>query len=652
MKCDRCKTPRPATSYCRDCGQFICDICSTVHKDWDAFAKHEVVALGQLESKVKQLDALKKVTLYCSLHEGKELEIYCETCGELICHNCTVSKHCRPEHKYELVADTFERHKSDITAFLDPVDEQVDMLTKALEQLGVQLQEINNQGAAIEDSICKQMEEFHKLIEMRKAEMIGTLHQMIKMKMKNIAAQKHELETALTKRSSCQSFVKDSLRRGSQGEVMKMKNTVTKQIREMTNNFKPVMLTPCEVANIKFFPFPELSQASQRLQFGKVVLQQICPEKCYATGKGLEITIPGERATAVLHVVDHYEKAFSTPMDTVSCKLVSEISGEDIECSVKKTEVNQYEIGYKTTKRGRYQLHIKVEGEHIKGSPFNVTVVRKFDTPIKTIGEVKGPWGVAFNKRNEIMVAESNGHCVSVFSATGKKLRSFGSKGSGHAEFNQLQGVAVDDSGNILVVDRYNHRIQKFTSDGKFIAAVGRKGNKPLEFNQPVGIAIHPLNRKVYVSDNCNHRIQVLNSDLTFSSRFGSFGNDSGQIKFPWDVAFDIDGNVYLADNENHCIQVFTAEGEFLRKFGRRGESNGELNWPSSISIDCDNQVYVTEYGNNRVSVFTNKGKFLTSFGKKGSGPGQFTSPCGVAMDRNGVIYVSDTYNNQLLLLS
>ena len=646
MKCDRCKTPRPATSYCRDCGQFICDICSTVHKDWDAFAKHEVVALGQLESKVKQLDALKKVTLYCSLHQGKELEIYCETCGELICHNCTVSKHCRPQHKYDLVADTFERHKSDITASLDPVDKQMDMLIKALEQLAVQSQEINDQAAAIEDRICKQMEQFHKLIEERKAEMIGTLHQMIKIKMKNIAAQKDELETALTKRSSCQSFVRDSLRRGSQGEVMKMKNTVTKQIKEMTTNFKPDMLTPCEAANLKFLPSPKLTQASQLLQFGKVVL--MCPEKCYVTGKGLEIAKAGERATAVLHVVDHYETAYSTPMETVSCELGSEVTGEKIVCSVKKTEANQYEISYQPTKRGRYQLHIKVEGEHIKGSPFPVTVklpVQKLGTPIKTIGGVKSPWGVAVNKRGEVIVAEADGHCVSIFSPTREKLRSFGSEGSGHGRFNSPRSVAVDDGEHILVADINNNRIQKFTSDGKFITAVGRKGNKPLEFDRPLGITIHPLNKKVYVADiNC---IQILNSDLTFSS---SFGSDNGQFQFPLDVACDSTGNVYVADSQNHCIQVFTAEGDFLRKFGECGKGNGELNWPTGISIDSDNVVYVTESGNHRVSVFTSQGEFLTSFGTWRNGPGQFNGPRGITVDKNGVVYVSDSGNNRLQL--
>ena len=645
VKCDRCKTPRLATSYCRDCGQFICHICSTVHNDWDTFAKHEVVDLEQLESKVKELDALKKVTLYCSLHQGKELELYCETCGELICHNCTVSKHCRPEHKYDLVTDTFEKHKADITTSLQPVDQQLDAYSNAKEHVRLRSVELDDQEAAVEASIRQEAQHLHKIIEERTAELIGRLHQLTKTKKKNLAAQNDELETAETKLASCQSFVRDSLRTGSQGEVMKIKATVKKQVKEMTNNFKSDILTPCETANVKFISSPEIAQACR--QFGKLYLKESSPENCYAKGSGLERAEPGKRASAVLHVVDHNGKACSTPVETVTCELVSEISGEKRDCSVKKTEDSQYEISYQPTRRGRYQLHIKVGGENIKRSPFPVTVLRKFGIPIKTISGLNEPWGVAVNKRGEVIVAECGRHCVSIFSPTGEKLQLFGSQGSRHGQFNEPCGVAMDDDGNILVVDSNNHCIQKFTSEGKFITAVGKRGIQPLKFNCPYGITIHPLNKKVYVADNCNHRIQILNSDLTFSSSFGSQGSDNGQFQYPWDVTFDSTGNVYVADSGNDRIQVFTAEGELLRKFGKKGSGNGELNCPSSISIDSDNVVYVTEDDNHRVSVFTCEGKFLTSFGTGGSKPGQFIYPRGIAVDKNGVIVVSDS-NNRL----
>jgi tripartite motif-containing protein 2/3/tripartite motif-containing protein 71 len=431
-----------------------------------------------------------------------------------------------------------------------------------------------------------------------------------------------------------------------------MKKAVVKQIKEMTDNFKPYMLPPCEPANMKFTASPELTQACQ--QFGRVFLQEICPEKCYATGKGQEVAKPGERATAVLHVVDQKGKVCSTPVETLTCELVPESTGEKIDCSVKKTEASgQYEISYQATIRGRHQLHIKVEGEHIKGSPFPVTVklpVQKLSTPIKIITGLKGPWGVTINQRGEIIIAEYSGHCISIFSPTGEKLHSFGSQGSGHGQFSGPRGVAVDDDGNILVVEDSGCRIQKFTSTGRFIKAVGGRGHNFLEFNSPIGVIVHPLNKKIYVADRVNHRIVILNPNLTFSSSFGSEGRDNGQFKYPWDVACDSTGKVYVADSNNHCIQVFTAERRFLRKFGKYGSGNGELNFPSSISIDSEDVVYVTERYNHRVSVFTCEGKFLTSFGTPGSGPGQFSQPRGIAVDKNGVVYVSDHDNDRLQL--
>ena len=644
VKCDKCKTPKPATSYCRDCGEFICAMCTTAHREWDAFAKHEVVAMEQFESKMKQLDTLKKVTLYCSLHQGKELEIYCETCEELICHNCIVKKH--RDHHYDLVSDTFEKHEAEITTSLDRIEEKLGLTNEALEQLDVRSQDLDDRQAAIEENIQRERKLLIEAIEARTTELIGKANSYTEMKKKNLAAQRNELETVQTQLASCLLFVRDSLKRGSEGEVMKMKNGVMKQIKEITDNFKPDMLPPCENANVKFTSSLPI-QVSQLQRFGEVYLQKASPKKCYATGKGLEIAMSGKRATAVLNVVDDKKKAYPVPVESLTCELVSETTGEKKDCSVKKTGDSRYEISYQPASRGRHQLHIKVEGDHIKESPFSIIVVKKLGTPIKTISGVKGPCGVAVNQKGEVVVSDVSGHCVSIFSPAGEKLRLFGSYGSGCGHFNEPHGVAVDD-GNILVVDIHNYRIQKFTSDGMFITAVGKKGSKPLEFSNPLGIAIHPLNKKVYVADSDNHRIQILNPDLTFSSSFGSLGSDNGRLKYPWDVAFDSTGNVYVADNWNHRIQVFTAEGEYLREFGKKGSGNGELNYPSSIAIDSDNVVYVAEYNNHRVSVFTREGKFMRLFGSKGRGSGQFLYPYGVAVFKNEVVYVSDRGSNRL----
>ena len=383
-------------------------------------------------------------------------------------------------------------------------------------------------------------------------------------------------------------------------------------------------------------------------QFGKVCLQQVSPEKCRAAGKGLEVAKLGERATALLHVVDTHGKAYmyTDPVESLICELVLESTGEKIYCSVMKRGASGfYEIGYQATRRGRHQLHIKVEEKHIKGSPFPVVVklpLEKLGTPIKTITEIKQPRGLAISSRGNIIVAEYRGQCVSIFNPRGRKIKSFGSQGSGPGQFRGPEGVAVDDEDNILVADSGNRRIQKFTSDVEFLMASDNLG-----LNNPVGVAIHPRSKKLFVADKDDHCIKILNPDLTLSSSFGSKGCGDGEFDRPYDVAFDSTGKVYVADFWNNRIQVFTAEGRYLTQFKSKGSGKGELFGPISINIDSEDVLYVTEYGYDRISVFKCDGQFLRQFGSSGSALGQFDGPFGVVLDKDGNIYVSDSCNNR-----
>ena len=129
-----------------------------------------------------------------------------------------------------------------------------------------------------------------------------------------------------------------------------------------------------------------------------------------------------------------------------------------------KIKDNQYELSYCPTSQGKHQLHVKLDGKHIKASPFTVLVkmpLKKLGTPVMTITGLSQPWSVVVYKKEEIIIAESGAHRISVYGRAGEKLRSFGSMGSGQGQFHGPRGVAVDDDDNILVTDTKNNRIQK-----------------------------------------------------------------------------------------------------------------------------------------------------------------------------------------------
>ena len=641
-KCEKCKK-REVNGFCRDCGKFVCEVCIEIHQTWDEYSTHTVISLEQLKSDATEMVPPTKKTLYCSKHPGKELDLFCETDQELICQHCIVKTH--RDHQYDLVSEAFPKHRDIMASHLEPVRQQLSTVNKAVQDLGTEQDQIMDQRATIEADIEAKITQLHEALEVRKTELIGQLDQMTQQKLKTLSIQRDELELVQTRLNSCLQFMSDSLKTGSEGEILAMEKPVVQQVKEMCAEFDTNKLAPQEQADMALTASSELLPACQ--QFGQV-RSRVCPEKCYATGKGLEVATVGEQSTVTVHAIDALGSKCAKPLPLISCELVTS-SGERMKGEVKPSKSSEYQVDYRPTRRGRHQLHIKVCDQHIRGSPFTVVALRKLEAPTRTITGLVYPWGVAVDKRGQVIISEWDGNGISIYSS-GKMIRSFGQNGSVPGQFRCPYGVAVDRAGNVLVVDNGNHCIRKFTADGKFVATVGSKGDKPLQCSSPAGIGISP-SEKVYICDYDNHRVQILNPDLTFSTSFGSGGSGDGQFYCPIDVAFDSRGNVYVADSSNYRIQVFTEEGRFLRKFGKIGGGDGELGKPVGVAIDSDDVVYVAERDNHRISIVTSEGHFLRSFGTRGQGPGQFNEPCGIAVDKDGLVYVCDSINGRLQIL-
>ena len=586
---------------------------------------------------------------HCFEHPKEEIKLYCETCGELACYKCGLKDGKHHDHEYNELNVAFEKYKEEITSSLEPMEKQVDIAMKVLSQLDTRCGEISDQREDTEYSIHETCRRLREAVNVREAQLIDQLDQMTREKLKGLAVQRDQIETTLAQLCSCLHLMKKSLRQENGDDALMMKSNTMEQIKELTTPFQQNILTEADIV----FSTPADESAVCR-DFGEVLLSKYLPDplRCRVTGRGLGVAVAEEESRVVLEAINFVGGPCKVPIRLLECEVVSEIAGTRASCTVERRGQSQYNISYQPTIKGRHELHIKAEGQHIRGSPFTVAVkapIEKLGTSILTIPEMNGPWGCAINQKREVIVTERNSNCVAVFSPSGQKLRSFVTCGSGLGLSDRPCGLTLDGEGNILVVDFHIHRIHKFTAQGQFLVAVGTEGSGPLQFSYPTGIGFNTSNKRFYVVENGNHRIQILNSDLSTSVfSFGRSGNSKGCFNFPASIAFDSTGNVYVADSGNHRIQVFTAEGRFLMMFGRHGRGRGELNCPIGVAIDTSDMVHVSEYDNHRVSVFTSDGQFVTSFGTRGEGPGELEKPFGVAVDDCGVVYVCDSGNNRV----
>ena len=316
-------------------------------------------------------DPSKKVSPYCSVHADKELELYCETCGELICFHCSLRGQKHHSHEYDLISSCYEKYKKEITPSLEPVEKQLASVKKALALLDECCGEISDQRADVEDDIHLTTQWFHEIIDIRKTELINQLHQKTQEKLKGLAVQRDELETILAKLSSCLEFMRESLKTSSQGEVMKMKTTIIKQVKELTATFQPDVLKPNTEAGLKFEVSAHVIVMIQN--YG-----QICvpgspdPLQCHATGKGVEVAVIGEKSTAIVQANDFKGKPCEKQV-SLQCELISELTDAVVRGNIRRRGKSWYEINYQPTIKGRHQLHIKIKDQHIRRSPFPVT---------------------------------------------------------------------------------------------------------------------------------------------------------------------------------------------------------------------------------------------------------------------------------------
>ncbi|XP_072177788.1 uncharacterized protein [Diadema setosum] len=112
-KCEACGYAHPSEdiaegnpyTYCRECCQILCQRCSSAHAGLRMTQNHTVASISDLlEGKVTFQS--KDHSVLCPKHTDEKLKLFCVTCLEPICHDCTLIDHSREQgHKLQFLKD-------------------------------------------------------------------------------------------------------------------------------------------------------------------------------------------------------------------------------------------------------------------------------------------------------------------------------------------------------------------------------------------------------------------------------------------------------------------------------------------------------------------------------------------------------------------
>ncbi|KAJ8033242.1 E3 ubiquitin-protein ligase TRIM56 [Holothuria leucospilota] len=180
--CDSCEAT-DVVVYCLECDFKLCPTCQSQHKKFPTLRSHTLVPIKEIK-KPKYQQALQNAKApHCDLHPTESLRFYCKKCSKLICRDCTIVQHPKPDHECVEASCQLQDVKQGLSTLLNESElhlKQNEMFVKT-GQAG--LEDVARQSATVRQEIKKAFDEMRAAIE-----------KQLKLQMENMCIQITEAE--------------------------------------------------------------------------------------------------------------------------------------------------------------------------------------------------------------------------------------------------------------------------------------------------------------------------------------------------------------------------------------------------------------------------------------------------------------------------
>ena len=643
VKCGNCDKRSKESHYCFQCCAFWCGECINFHNGMKANKDHYALALEDFQD--HDFENILKRPTFCAIpgHEKKEIEFFCNICEVAICNACALTNH--DGHGKILLEHAANEQKVRVKSAIESLRKRAQTKRSKITKLDKSLGEVQQQAAQVKRNVQEYADSIHAAIEAKKLQIFDDVERRTKQSLQEIGKQKEEFEEQARRLELEIEDTETILKQNTSAQLMQPNELMDKILRK--GNFQEDSdLGDGFFQEFVFVKNQNLFDLASAEQIGslKDYLTQTRAQQSSADGKRINKATVGLEAQLVVTTRNKKCQPCYDNNDCVTLE-ISNRQGDNCaaEVQVHDNKDGSYKIKYFAKETGTCSASVKVNGEHIRGSPFEVQVKPRQFRPVLSFGEqiLKNPWGVAVNEQDEMAVSDTGNHKIHLFKSDGTYIRSFGGKGAQHGQFAWPSGIAYHGD-NIIVAEQLNHRVQVLSRQGGYLRHLGGKARLDHQLNFPTGLSIYS-DGNIIVADRKNKLIKIFGADGQFLNKLGT----EGSFTEP-DHCIQHDNYLIVSDRGDHCVKLFDRKGNFLYKFGKKGNADGEFNTPDCLSMDKAGHLLVCDSGNHRIQVFDLSGKFVAKFGTEGSRMGEFIELISAAVLSDGKIAVSDHSNSRI----
>lgn len=188
--CTSCEDKSPATSYCLDCTDWLCDACVQAHQRVRVTKDHTVQTMEEYRANASSTLEDQR-PIFCGTHPHEPLKLFCGNCEKLTCRDCQLLEH--KDHKYQFVKESACSYREYLRAQLNRLYEQAQPLTESIKDIEKAARGLQEREEVITAEIHKACETLVKAVKQRESVLITELKALVHFKHKLLAKQNKDL---------------------------------------------------------------------------------------------------------------------------------------------------------------------------------------------------------------------------------------------------------------------------------------------------------------------------------------------------------------------------------------------------------------------------------------------------------------------------
>jgi len=305
---------------------------------------------------------------FCKEHKGEMHKLFCETCDEAACRDCTIIKH--RDHKCIFIKDYFAKEKDIIIKILSESKAKASTLQDAVGGVSEMKRNVRTHAEQTVQNVTNFFHDLTTSLNTRLEELINEVEEMKKVKLTSLDVQQGELEMALGIVQSSVKFTEKAFKHGSEVEILNMRKQISSRLQEL--NTAIWQLEPCADDAVKFEADNQLKQDIET--FG-VITNVVTHGGASAVtmGHGSEgvmyNTLCGQpiEFTIVAKERNGQKRTEGGDLFTACCDNGNEVKMLDVSDCGDGT----YTFSYTPEHEGHHRLLVKLMGHDVVGSPFS-----------------------------------------------------------------------------------------------------------------------------------------------------------------------------------------------------------------------------------------------------------------------------------------